>query len=125
MEGRPGHLPLQASWNGKRFGLCDAGTDMKFQFGRLIAHAARTRPLRAGTLVGGGVVSGKDHSRGFACIAEKRAVETVEHGEPRTDFLRHGDTVRIEMKGLDGHSVFGAIDHTFTSPAEAEREADV
>ncbi|CAN7550071.1 fumarylacetoacetate hydrolase family protein [Rhizobacter sp. LjRoot28] len=118
------HLPLQATWNGKRFGVCDAGADMKFQFGRLIAHAARTRPLRAGTLVGGGVVSSKDGSRGFACIAEKRAVETIEHGEPRTDFLRHGDTVRIEMKGLDGQSVFGAIDHTITSPAEAEREAD-
>lgn len=115
------HLPVQASWNGKRFGVCDAGAEMKFHFGRLLAHAAKTRPLRAGTLLTGGVISSKDSSRGFACIAEKRAVEQAEHGEARTDFLRHGDTVRIEVKGLDGQSVFGAIDQAIASPAEAER----
>jgi fumarylacetoacetate (FAA) hydrolase len=104
------HLPLQSSWNGKRVGLCDAGPEMTFHFGQLIAHLAKTRNVRAGSIVGSGTVSNKDWSRGYSCIAEKRAIETIEGGEPKTDFMRHGDTVRIEMKGADGASLFGAID---------------
>ena len=104
------HLPLQTTWNGKRVGLCDAGPEMKFHFGQLIAHIAKTRHVRAGSIVGSGTVSNADASRGYSCIAEKRALEVIEHGEPRTEFMRSGDTVRIEMKGTDGQSVFGAID---------------
>ncbi|KQV99705.1 fumarylacetoacetate hydrolase family protein [Rhizobacter sp. Root1221] len=110
------HLPLQSTWNGKRVGLCDAGPEMKFHFGQLIAHLAKTRNVRAGSIVGSGTVSNADASRGFSCIAEKRALETLEHGEPRTDFMRHGDTIRIEMMGSDGQSVFGAIDQAVAAP---------
>ncbi len=104
------HLALQSTWNGKRVGLCDAGPEMTFHFGQLIAHLCKTRRARAGTVVGSGTVSNKDWTRGYSCIAEKRAIETIEHGEARTGFMRHGDTIRIEMNGPDGQSVFGAID---------------
>lgn len=104
------HLPLQSTWNGKRVGLCDAGEEMTFHFGQLIAHICKTRNVRAGSIVGSGTVSNKDWSRGYSCIAEKRAIETIESGEPKTEFMQFGDTIRIEMKGLDGHSLFGAID---------------
>jgi fumarylacetoacetate (FAA) hydrolase len=83
---------------------------MTFHFGQLIAHMARTRNVRAGSIVGSGTVSNRDWSRGYACIAEKRAIETIETGAPKTGFMAYGDTVRIEMKGVDGQSVFGAID---------------
>ncbi|MEY4563567.1 MAG: hypothetical protein RLZZ618_2844 [Pseudomonadota bacterium] len=109
------HLPLQSTWNGKRVGLCDAGPEMTFHFGQLIAHLAKTRNVRAGSIIGSGTVSNKDWSRGYSCIAEKRAIETIEGGEPKTDFMRFGDTIRIEMKGLDGQSVFGAIDQQITA----------
>lgn len=104
------HLPLQSTWNGKKVGLCDAGEEMTFHFGQLIAHICKTRNVRAGSIVGSGTVSNKDWSRGYSCIAEKRAIETIESGEPQTEFMQFGDTIRIEMKGLDGHSLFGAID---------------
>jgi fumarylacetoacetate (FAA) hydrolase len=103
------HLSLQVAWNGKRVGLCPAA-EMHFHFGQLIAHVARTRNLRAGSIVGGGTVSSADFSHGYATIVEKRAVEAMADGRARTDFMRHGDTVRIEMKGPDGASLFGAID---------------
>ncbi len=106
------HLALQSSWNGRRVGLCDAGPEMTFHFGQLIAHIARTRNVRAGSIVGSGTVSNKDWTRGYSCIAEKRAIETIEHGAPSTDFMKFGDTIRIEMKGADGQSVFGAIEQT-------------
>ena len=109
------HLPLQSTWNGKRVGLCDAGPEMTFHFGQLIAHLAKTRNVRAGSIIGSGTVSNKDWSRGYSCIAEKRAIETIEGGEPKTAFMRFGDTIRIEMKGLDGQSVFGAIDQQITA----------
>jgi fumarylacetoacetate (FAA) hydrolase len=109
-DGRTVHLPLSAQVNGQRLGAPNAGQDMQFDFPRLIAHAARTRPLGAGTIVGSGTVSNRAKDAGFACLAEKRAVETVETGEPRTPFLRHGDRVRIEMHDRGGRSVFGAID---------------
>lgn len=104
------HLNLEVVWNGKRVGLCEAGPEMTFHFGQLIAHVAKTRNLRAGSIIGSGTVSNKDWSRGYSCIAEKRAIETIEDGEPKTAFMRFGDTVRIDMKGSDGKSLFGAID---------------
>ncbi len=106
------HLKLESSWNGKRVGLCDAGPEMTFHFGQLIAHMCKTRRVRAGSIVGSGTVSNKDWSHGYSCIAEKRAIETIESGAPRTGFMRYGDIIRIEMKGQDGQSVFGAIEQT-------------
>ena len=103
------HLNLESVWNGKRVGLCDAGPEMTFHFGQLIAHICKTRNVRAGSIVGSGTVSNKDWSRGYSCIAEKRAIETIEGGAPKTEFMQFGDTIRIEMKGADGSSVFGAI----------------
>ena len=111
------HLPLQSTWNGKRVGLCDAGPEMSFHFGQLIAHACKTRRMRAGSIVGSGTVSNQDAKRGYSCIAEKRALEMIATGgEPSTDFMKYGDTIRIEMKGTDGHSVFGAIDQAVVAP---------
>jgi len=111
------HLNLESVWNGKRVGLCSAGDEMTFHFGQLIAHICKTRNVRAGSIVGSGTVSNKDWSRGYSCIAEKRAIETIEGGEPKTAFMQYGDTIRIEMKGLDGASVFGAIEQTVRAPA--------
>ncbi|MFM8900463.1 MAG: fumarylacetoacetate hydrolase family protein [Burkholderiales bacterium] len=104
------HLALQSSWNGQRVGLCDAGPEMTFHFGQLIAHLCKTRRVRAGSIIGSGTVSNKDWTRGYSCIAEKRAIETIEQGAPQTEFMRYGDTIRIEMHGLDGQTVFGAIE---------------
>ncbi len=103
-------LPLVTELNGARFGDADAGTDMSFDFPTLIAHAARTRSLSAGTVLGAGTVSNRDPARGAACIAERRAREQIEGGAPRTPFLSFGDRVRIEMLDREGHSLFGAID---------------
>jgi len=104
------HLPLEVHLNGKLFGRPDAGVDMTFDFAQLIAHAAKTRYLAAGTIVGSGTVSNVDRSRGSACIAEQRTLEQVADGKPKTPFLRFGDRVRMEMFDAGGHSVFGAID---------------
>ncbi|MBE2241861.1 MAG: fumarylacetoacetate hydrolase family protein [Burkholderiaceae bacterium] len=104
------HLNLESAWNGKRVGRCAAGDEMTFHFGQLIAHLARTRSVRAGSIVGSGTVSNKDWGRGYSCIAEKRAIETIETGAPKTGFMQFGDTIRIEMKGEDGVSLFGAIE---------------
>jgi fumarylacetoacetate (FAA) hydrolase len=104
------HLPMRVRWNGKQVGLCDAGPEMTFHFGQLIAHIAKTRNVRAGTIVGSGTVSNKDWTKGWSCIAEKRCIETIEDGAPKTPFMAYGDTVAIEMKGRDGQSVFGAIE---------------
>ncbi len=106
------HLNVESAWNGKRVGLCAAGDEMTFHFGQLIAHIAKTRNVRAGSIVGSGTVSNKDWSRGYSCIAEKRAIETIEHGEPKTAFMQDGDRIHIEVKGRDGQSVFGAIDQS-------------
>ncbi|MEP7298527.1 MAG: fumarylacetoacetate hydrolase family protein [Burkholderiales bacterium] len=113
------HLNLESVWNGKRVGLCDAGPEMTFHFGQLIAHLCKTRNVRAGSIVGSGTVSNKDWSRGYSCIAEKRAIETIEGGAPTTEFMRFGDTIRIEMKGADGQSVFGAIAQKVTALSDA------
>jgi fumarylacetoacetate (FAA) hydrolase len=111
------HLPLSSTWNGKRVGHCDAGPEMTFHFGQLIAHIAKTRNVRAGSIVGSGTVSNKDWTRGYSCIAEKRAIETIEDGAPKTPFMAYGDTIRIEMKGADGQSIFGAIEQTVVPAA--------
>ncbi len=118
------HLPLKVDLNGKPFGRANAGTDMTFDFGQLIAHAARTRPLSAGAIIGSGTVSNKtaggpgklvaDGGVGHSCIAELRAAETIRDGEPKTPFLAFGDVVRIEMKNKEGQSIFGAIEQTVT-----------
>ena len=104
------HLTLTSTWNGKTVGMCEAGPEMTFHFGQLIAHICKTRNVRAGSVVGSGTVSNKDWSRGYSCIAEKRCIETIEGGEAKTPFMQYGDTIRIEMKGADGQSVFGAIE---------------
>jgi len=104
------HLTLQSTWNGRKVGMCEAGPEMTFHFGQLIAHICKTRNVRAGSIVGSGTVSNKDWSHGYSCIAEKRAIETIEDGKPKTEFMKYGDTIRIEAKGKDGQSVFGAID---------------
>ncbi|MDE1178880.1 fumarylacetoacetate hydrolase family protein [Paraburkholderia sp.] len=116
-EGRV-HRSMLVHWNGKKVGQPDAGTDMVFHFGQLIAHAAKTRNLRAGAIVGSGTVSNKDAKRGYCCIAEKRCLETIEHGAPQTEFMKFGDTVKIEMLDDAGKSIFGAIDQSI-SPLDA------
>jgi len=103
-------LPLVVHLNGALFGKPNAGVDMTFEFPKLIAHAARTRPLGAGAIIGSGTVSNKDRSSGSTCLAEKRMLEIVESGEAKTPFLKFGDRVRIEMLDANGHSIFGAID---------------
>jgi fumarylacetoacetate (FAA) hydrolase len=104
------HLPLVTHLNGRHFGSPNAGTDMTFDFAQLLAHCARTRNLRAGTIVGSGTVSNYDRSAGSACLAERRMLEQLESGSARTPFLRFGDRVRIEMFDRHGRSIFGAID---------------
>ncbi len=114
------HLPLLVTYNDQPFGKANAGVDMTFDFPTLIAHAAKTRPLSAGTIIGSGTVSNKldggagkaisEGGVGYSCIAEIRMIETINNGKPTTEFMKFGDTVRIEMKDKDGHSIFGAIE---------------
>jgi fumarylacetoacetate (FAA) hydrolase len=124
-EGGRVHLVLQSSWNGRKVGMCEAGNDMTFHFGQLIAHVCKTRNVRAGSIVGSGTVSNKgvtgtggktEWPKGYSCVAEKRAIETIQDGKPTTEFMRFGDTIRIEMKGKDGQSVFGAIEQKVVGP---------
>ncbi|MDD5325499.1 MAG: fumarylacetoacetate hydrolase family protein [Polaromonas sp.] len=117
------HLTLQSSWNGRKVGMCEAGPEMTFDFGQLIAHICKTRNVRAGSIVGSGTVSNKDWSHGYSCIAEKRAIETIEDGQPKTQFMRFGDTIRIEANGRDGLPVFGAIDQKIAAAPAAVRGA--
>ncbi|MBT1065661.1 fumarylacetoacetate hydrolase family protein [Bowmanella sp. Y26] len=112
--------PLQSTLNGKLFGKPDAGVDMTFDFGQLIAHAAKTRNLRAGAIIGSGTVSNKQGTEygsaienggvGYSCIAEVRMIETIRDGKPSTPFMKFGDRIRIEMLDEQGGSLFGAID---------------
>jgi len=104
------HLPLVTHVNGEWFGAPEAGVDMQFDFAQLVAHAARTRPLSAGTIVGSGTIANEDTSKGASCFAEKRTVETLAHGKPQTPFMSFGDLVRIEMLDAEGQSLFGAIE---------------
>lgn len=118
------HLTLQSTWNGRKVGLCEAGPEMTFHFGQLIAHICKTRNVRAGSIVGSGTVSNKgvekdgrmEWPKGYSCIAEKRAIETIQDGKPATEFMKFGDTIQIEMKGRDGRTIFGAIDQTIAAP---------
>src|SRR5688572_975895 len=104
------HLPLLTHVNGAWFGAPEAGVDMQFDFSQLVAHAAKTRPLSAGTIVGSGTIANQDTGKGASCFAEKRTVETLETGKPVTPFMSFGDTVRIEMLDAAGNSLFGAIE---------------
>ncbi len=123
-QGSKLHLPLVSHLNGKMFGKPDAGIDMTFDFAQLVAHAAKSRPLGAGAIVGSGTVSNKlndgpgkpvdDGGVGYSCIAEIRMIETIENGAPTTPFMDFGDQVRIEMFDKAGASIFGAIDQTLT-----------
>ncbi len=107
-------LPLHIRWNGEWFGSPNA-REMTFTFHQLIEHVTRSRRLRAGTIVGSGTVSNEDRAAGSACIAERRAIELIEEGAPRTAFMRFGDRVRLEMLDADGASIFGAIDQRIVS----------
>ncbi len=121
------NLVVQSTWNGRKVGMCDAGPEMTFHFGQLIAHVAKTRNVRAGSIVGSGTVSNQgveqngrmEWPKGYSCIAEKRCIETIQDGKPSTEFMQFGDTIRIEAKGPDGASIFGAIDQAIASPADA------
>ena len=104
------HLPLHSWLNGERFGAPDAGVDMQFNFAQLVAHAARTRPLSAGTIVGSGTIANQDESVGASCLAERRMLEIIAGGKPKTPFMQFGDTVRIDMLDAAGRSIFGAIE---------------
>ncbi|KQP12561.1 fumarylacetoacetate hydrolase family protein [Pseudorhodoferax sp. Leaf267] len=111
-------LPLQTHWNGRRVGMAEAGADMRWHFGELIAHLCATRPLAAGSIVGAGTVRNRgvegksrmEWPKGFHAIADKRTVEALRDGQAATGFLRFGDSLRIEMKDADGLSLFGAIE---------------
>ncbi len=104
------HLPLSTHVKGELLGNPDAGTDMVFNFARLVSHAAKSRFLSAGTIIGSGTISNKDRSKGSSCIVEKRTIETIESGQARSEFLKFGDRIHIEMHNEKGESVFGAID---------------
>ena len=120
------NMTVQSTWNGRKVGMCDAGPEMTFHFGQLIAHICKTRNVRAGSIVGSGTVSNKgvetsvgrgkekktrtEWPKGYSCIAEKRCIETIQDGQATTEFMKFGDTIRIEAKGKDGASMFGAID---------------
>jgi len=120
------NLVLQSTWNGRKVGMCDAGPEMTFHFGQLIAHIGKTRNIRAGSIVGSGTVSNKgveqngrmDWPKGYSCIAEKRCIETIQDGAPKTAFMKFGDTIRIEMKNRSGQSIFGAIDQKIAPPGQ-------
>ncbi len=123
------HLTLQSTWNGRKVGMCDAGPDMTFHFGQLMAHLCKTRNVRAGTLIGSGPVSnpGVENKgrmtwpKGYNCIAERRAIEAIQDGQPSTEFMKFGDSIRIEMKDKDGQTVFGAIDQKIAQATPPRR----
>jgi fumarylacetoacetate (FAA) hydrolase len=110
------HLPMRTWINGQWFGEAEAGEDMQFSFAQLVAHAAKTRPLAAGTIVGSGTTANQDTSRGASCLAAQRTGEKLRDGEAKTPFLKYGDTVKIDMHDVDGHSIFGAIEQTIERP---------
>jgi fumarylacetoacetate (FAA) hydrolase len=118
-KGEKVHLPLVTHINGAWFGAPEAGDDMQFSFADLVAHAAKTRPLSAGTIVGSGTIANQNESRGASCLAERRTLETLAEGSPVTPFLKFGDSVRIEMFDRDGRSIFGAIEQRIEPAAAA------
>ena len=106
------HLPMRTWLNGQWFGEAECGVDMQFNFAQLVAHAARTRPLTAGTIVGSGTIANEDTGKGASCLAEQRTVETLRDGKPSTPFLKFGDRLRIDVTDKNGASLFGAIEQT-------------
>lgn len=117
------HLPLMVDYNGEAFGRAEVGVDATFNMAQLVAHAAKTRNLGAGAIIGSGTISNKgadggpgkpvsEGGLGYSCIAEIRMIETIYDGEPKTSFMKPGDTVRVEMRDKDNHSIFGAIEQT-------------
>jgi len=109
-DGRRVHLDMLVKFNQAPIGMLNCGTDMDFDFAQLIAHAAKTRPLCAGTLIGSGAVSNRDPGTGVACLAELRIVQMFDEGRKKTSFMQYGDRATIEIFDTDNHSVFGAID---------------
>ncbi len=119
-DGRKLHLPLVVHLNDELFGRPNAGVDMTFDFPTIVAHAAKTRPLGAGAIIGSGTVSNYDRSLGSCCLAEKRMLEIIEQGKPVTPFMKFGDRVRIEMFDAQGDTIFGSIDQEvveYSNPA--------
>ncbi|NUO72154.1 MAG: FAA hydrolase family protein [Frateuria sp.] len=108
------HLPMRTWLNGQWFGEAECGVDMQFSFAQLVAHAAKTRPLTAGTIVGSGTIANQDTGKGASCLAEQRTVETLRDGKPSTPFLKFGDSLRIEVTDAAGATIFGAIEQTVT-----------
>jgi fumarylacetoacetate (FAA) hydrolase len=104
------HLPMRTWINGQWFGEAECGVDMQFNFAQLVAHAAKTRPLTAGTIVGSGTIANEDTNKGASCLAEQRTVETLRDGKATTPFLKFGDTVRIDVTDKQGASIFGSIE---------------
>ncbi len=104
------HRPLVTTFNDELFGDPNAGADMQFSFAQLIQHAAKTRPLGSGTIIGSGTVSNHDVARGCSCLVERRVLEIIEHGEAKTQFMKHGDRIHIDMLDDNGHSIFGSIE---------------
>jgi fumarylacetoacetate (FAA) hydrolase len=118
------HARVDVQLNDQRIAQCDTGPEMVFHFGQLIAHLAKTRRVRAGSIVGSGTVSNEDRSRGVCCLAERRAIETLDDGEPRTPWLQHGDRVRIDCVDAEGRSLFGTIDQRVVPLREPLRERE-
>jgi fumarylacetoacetate (FAA) hydrolase len=104
------HLPMRTWLNGTWFGEAECGVDMQFNFAQLVAHAAKTRPLTAGTIVGSGTIANEDTGKGASCLAEQRTVETLRDGKPSTPFLSFGDSLRIDVTDASGASIFGSIE---------------
>jgi len=123
-DGRKLSGPIRAWVNGNLLGEPDAGDDMQFDYPRLIAHAAKTRPLPAGTVIGAGTVSNRDRKRGAGCLFERRAEEIIKKKEAKTPFLKYGDTVKIEMCAADGAPLFGTIEQTVAAPAKRRVTGD-
>lgn len=111
-QGYKVQLPLITHYQGELFGHPNCGVDMQFSFARLVAHAAKTRPLSAGTLVGSGTIANRDESLGSSCLAEKNVLEVIKEGEAKTGFMRFGDAVKIEMLDANEQSIFGSIEQT-------------
>ncbi|MGD8170379.1 fumarylacetoacetate hydrolase family protein [Vibrio sp. TRT 21S02] len=119
-DGGKVNLPLLSYYNDEPFGCPNAGVDMTFEFPQLVSHAAKTRPLSAGAIIGSGTVSNKQGTEygtaikeggvGYSCIAEVRMIETIRDGKPSTSFMKFGDRIRMEMRDVDGNSIFGSID---------------
>jgi len=109
-QGEKLHLPMRTWLNDKWFGEAECGVDMQFSFAQLVAHAAKTRPLTAGSIVGSGTIANEDTSKGASCLAEQRTVEALRDGKPSTPFLKFGDTLRIDITDSEGASIFGAIE---------------